>query len=175
VIARVTENIYDSLTGKNLLIPQGTILAAQYNSSVSYAQSRVQIVWEALIRPDGFMLALEGMNGVDKKGISGQEAQYHENWFEYLKAAGLISLFSVANARMTSEAAKQADSESASAMAQANQAFMNQMSGTIVGRAMNIQPTLTVDNGTLINIMLNQNIYLPPAASPPVSKRYTLE
>jgi type IV secretory pathway VirB10-like protein len=175
VIARVTQNIYDSRTGKNLLIPQGTTLIARYNSSVSYAQSRVQIVWDTLIRPDGFLLELGGMNGVDRRGMSGQEAEYHENWFEYLKAAGIITLFSVANSKMTEEAAKYASSATASGIAQANAEFVNQVGGNIVSRAMNIQPTLTVDNGALINIMLNKTIYLPPVDDYPVTKKYTLE
>jgi type IV secretion system protein VirB10 len=175
VIARVTQNVYDSRTGGNLLIPQGTILAARYNSSVSYAQKRVQIAWDILIRPDGFAVELGGMNAVDREGYSGQEAEYHENWFEYLKAAGIISIFSVANARMTEEAAKYSSSDTAAAVAQANSDFVNQMGGNFVSRAMNIQPTLTVDSGTLINIMLNKTIYLPPIEDYQASGKYTLE
>lgn len=174
VIARVTNNIYDSRTGEKLLIPQGTLMIASYNSGVSYAQRRVQIVWDTLIRPDGFMLDLGGMNGVDKKGFSGQEAVYHENWFEYLKAAGIISMFSVANARMAEEAAKHASESQAAAVAQSNAEFVNQMGGNIVSRAMNVQPTLTVDSGQIINIMLNKNIYIPPVNNPPVTGKYTL-
>jgi type IV secretion system protein VirB10 len=174
VIARVTQNVYDSRTGKKLLIPQGSILVARYNDSVSYAQHRVQIVWDTLIRPDGFQIDLEGMNGVDRKGLSGQAAEYHENWFEYLKAAGIIMMFSVANSKMTEEAAKYTAASTAAGIAQANSEFVNQMGGNIVARAMNIQPTLTVENGTLINIMLNKTIYLPPVEDFPVTKKYTL-
>ncbi|MDR1107114.1 MAG: TrbI/VirB10 family protein [Treponema sp.] len=175
VLARVTGNIYDSLTGKNLLIPQGTILIAHYNSSVSYAQKRVQIVWDTLIRPDGFLLDLAAMNGVDRMGFSGQEAEYHENWFEYLKAAGIIALFSIANAQMTAETAKYASSETAAAVAESNTQFVNQMGGNFVSRAMNIQPSLTVESGTVINIMLNKSLYLPPLEDYRVSQKYRLE
>jgi type IV secretion system protein VirB10 len=171
-LARVTENVYDSKSGQNLLIPQGTILVARYNSSVSYAQHRVQIVWDTLIRPDGFLLELQGANGVDRKGMAGLEAEYHENWFEYLKAAGIIAAFSIANSRMTEAVAEYASDSAASAAAQGNAEFVNQMGGNIVNRAMNIQPTLTVDNGTVINIMLNQTVSLPPIAPYPVTQRY---
>jgi type IV secretion system protein VirB10 len=174
VIARVTNNVYDSQTGRSLLIPQGSLMIASYNSSVSYAQRRVQIVWDTLIRPDGFMLDLGGMNSVDKKGLAGQQAVYHENWFEYLKAAGIISLFSVANARMTEEAAQYSSESQAAAVAQSSAEFVSQTGGTIVSRAMNVQPTLTVDSGQIINIMLNKNLYIPPVANPPVTGKYTL-
>jgi type IV secretion system protein VirB10 len=175
IIARVTAHVYDSQTGEVLLIPQGSLLVARYNSSVSYAQHRVQIAWDTLIRPDGFLLDLGGMNGIDKKGLSGQEATYHENWFEYLKAAGIITMFSVANARMTEEAAKYADESTAAGVARANAGFVNQTGSNIVSRAMNIQPTLTVESGTLVNIMLNKNLFLPPLAPPPETGRYILE
>jgi type IV secretion system protein VirB10 len=174
VLARVTANVYDSKTGKKLLIPQGSILSARYNSSVSYAQSRVQIIWDTLIRPDGYLINLEGQNGVDEKGMAGQGAKYHENWFEYVKAAGLINVFSVANAKMTESAAKYATDETAASMAQANSEFVNELGSNFVGRAMNIQPTLTVDGGTSINIMLNKTLYLSSVDDHPVAGKYIL-
>jgi type IV secretory pathway VirB10-like protein len=175
VLARVTQNIYDSQTGRNLLIPQGTLLLARYNSSISYSQKRIQIVWDTLIRPDGFQLDLEGAGGVDKSGMSGQPAKFHENWFEYLKAAGIITLFSYANAKMTDSAAKYANEDSAANLAASNANFVGELGSTLAGRATNIQPTLTVENGSLINIMLNKTLYLPPTAGYPAAKKYSLE
>jgi len=175
VLARITQNIYDSQTGRKLLLPQGTLLLARYNSSISYAQHRVQIVWDTMIRPDGYQIELDGANGVDRSGMSGQAARYHENWFEYLKAAGIITLFSIANARMTESAAKYATESSSANIAESNAALVNQLGGNLAGRAMNIQPTLTVDNGTLINIMLNKTLYLPPIPNYPATQKYRLE
>jgi len=176
VLARVTQNIYDSQTGKYLLIPQGTLLVARYNNSVSYAQSRIQIIWDTLIRPDGFQIDLDGANGVDRAGMAGQEADYHENWFEYVKAAGIISLFSYANAKFVEVTNKYSkNSETASGIAEANQQFFNQLGSEFISRAMSIQPTLTVDNGTLINIMLNKTLYLPSVAGFSPAKKYILE
>jgi type IV secretory pathway VirB10-like protein len=175
ITARVTENVYDSRTGTRLLIPQGTLLTARYNSSVSYAQHRVQIAWDTLIRPDGFMVDLGGMNGVDGAGMSGQEAQYHENWFEYLKAAGIITLFTVASGSIAQEAAALGPGGAAQGIAQANAEFVSQAGGSIVSRAINIQPTLTVEPGTRINIMLSRNLWLPSLDDYPVTQKYTLE
>ena len=174
VIARVTQNIYDSRTGKNLLIPQGTLLVAQYNSSVSYAQRRVQIVWDILIRPDGYQIELEGMNGVDPQGMAGIKAAYNENWFEYVKAAGIISLFSVANAKLTEEVASRASEEMATAVVTANAEFIRDIGGNLISKAIEIQPTLTVANGERISVMLNKNIFLPPVDGYPVTQKYTL-
>jgi len=175
VLARVTQNIYDSQTGQSLLIPQGTLLIARYGSSVSFAQSRVQIIWDTMIRPDGFQIDLGGANGVDRQGMSGMAAKTDEHWFEYLKAAGIITLFSVANARMTETAAKYATDASAANIAEANSELVNQIGGGLVSRAINIQPTLTVENGALINIMLNNTLYLPPLPALQAAQRYILE
>jgi type IV secretory pathway VirB10-like protein len=112
---------------------------------------------------------------VDKKGMSGQEAEYHENWFEYAKAAGIIAMFSVAASKMTEEAAKHASASTVSGIAQANSEFVSEAGGNIVSRAMNIQPSLTVENGTIINIMLNRAVYLPPAEDYPAAQKYTLK
>jgi type IV secretion system protein VirB10 len=172
VLARVSQNVFDSLTGKNLLVPQGTLLVARYNSSVSYAQSRVQIVWDTLIRPDGYFMELEGANGVDRTGMSGQEAVRHENWFEYLKAAGIITVFTIVNSSLTAAAAKDAPDDAAANIALANSQTVNQLGGNIISRAMNIQPTLTVENGTRVNVMLNKTIYLPPLEAYRAPQKY---
>jgi len=178
VLARVTQNIYDSQTGRSLLIPQGTVLLARYNSSVSYAQHRVQIIWDTIIRPDGLQLELGGANGVDRQGMSGQQAIYDENWFEYLKAAGIIAMFSIANSKMVETAARYASEESPEAaanVAASGAQVTSQLGENIISRALNIQPRLTVDNGTVINIFLNKSLYLPPVSNYPVTQRYILE
>jgi type IV secretion system protein VirB10 len=174
VIARVTQNIYDSHTGQDILIPQGTILIAQYNRSVSYSQRRVQVVWDVLIRPDGYQVELEGMNGVDPKGAAGLKAKYRENWFEYIKAAGIVSLFSVINSKLVEEVAKYGSDEMAAGVITSNAEFIKDLGGNLISRALNIQPTLTVDNGEKINVMLNKNIYLPPCRNFEVKQRYVL-
>ncbi|MDR0513408.1 MAG: TrbI/VirB10 family protein [Treponema sp.] len=175
ILARVSENVFDSRTGSVMLIPQGSILFARYGGDVSFAQSRVQIAWDTLIRPDGFQLDLGGMGGVDRTGMAGQEAVHHGNWFQYLQAAGLIAMFSVANARMTEEAARHTNEAVAGNIAQANTEFVSQVGGQIVSRAMNVQPTLTVDSGTSVNVMINRNISLPPLNPFPIVQRHRLE
>src|SRR5205807_1727279 len=40
VVATVTESVYDSATGRYLLIPQGSRLVGKYDSQVSFGQRR---------------------------------------------------------------------------------------------------------------------------------------
>jgi len=107
--------------------------------------------------------------------MSGQSGAVDEHWFEYAKAAGIVTLFSIANARMTETAARYSTDAQISNVAQANSQLVDQLGGNLVNRAMNIQPTLTVENGSVINIMLNKTLYLPPAANYPAAQKYTLE
>ena len=169
--ARVTENIYDSLTGTKLLIPQGSILIASYNSSVSFAQERVQIAWNTLIRPDGYQVSLGNMNGVDAQGYSGTKGKVDEHLFQYVKAMGIISAFTLVNGEFAASM-KTTQNETAQNLIAANQNVVNQLGAKIIDRTMNIQPTLSVKSGTKINIMLNKNIRLPPIADYPVQSAY---
>jgi type IV secretion system protein VirB10 len=161
VQARVTANIYDSLTGKKLLIPQGTILIAAYNSSVSFAQSRVQIAWNTLIRPDGYQAALGNMNAADRRGFSGARGQVNDHLFQYVKAAGIIAAFTLLNGEI-SYAGAASNNPGLQNLIAANQGVVNQLSAGVINRALDIQPTLRVRNGTQINVMVNKNIRLPP-------------
>jgi type IV secretion system protein TrbI len=44
VTAQVTQNVYDSVTGQHLLIPQGSKLIGQYDAEISFGQSRALLV-----------------------------------------------------------------------------------------------------------------------------------
>ena len=48
VIAQVTENVYDTVTDRHLLVPQGARLVDKYDRSVSFGQNRALVVWQGL-------------------------------------------------------------------------------------------------------------------------------
>ena len=77
--AVITKNIYSSQDGRYLLIPQNSKLLGSYNSSISYSQSRVQVGWHTLIRPDGYMVNLGNFNATDKKGASGLKGRINDH------------------------------------------------------------------------------------------------
>jgi type IV secretion system protein VirB10 len=171
IMAIVDQNVYDSITGQNLLIPQGTKLIAKYNSNVSYAQSRVQIAWTKMIRPDGLIIDLGNMPGVDSRGYSGVGGFVDEHFFQYLKALGVISLFSVIQSELnnaTGQAANPAMQDLISANAQATITWGQE----IVNRTMDIQPTIIILPGKKVNVFFNTEMRLPAVPTPPVVERY---
>ena len=159
--AQVTENVYDSKTGTVLLIPQGSILNAEYNSSVSYSQKRVQISWNTLVRPDGYQLNLGNMNGVDTAGFSGVRGWVDDHLFEYLKALGIITAFTAINGEFDNQM-KALTNQYAANLLQQNQTVINQLGSKLIDRALDVQPSIFVFSGQKVNVLVNKTITLPP-------------
>jgi Bacterial conjugation TrbI-like protein/DNA topoisomerase len=81
IVGQVRENVYDTVSGAYLLIPQGSRLIAAYDSAVSFGQERVLVCWNRLIRPDGVSISLECMPGVDLAGSSGFSDEVNHHWW----------------------------------------------------------------------------------------------
>ncbi len=94
VTAQVTEDVYDSPTGKVLLIPQGARLIGQYDAQVAFGQSRALLVWNRLIMPNGRSIVLERQPGTDPEGYAGLEDQVDNHWGMLFEAAILTTLLS---------------------------------------------------------------------------------
>lgn len=89
ITAQVTENVYDSPSGSYLLIPQGARLIGQYDSQVAFGQSRVLLVWNRLMMPDGTSIVLERQQSADAEGFSGLEDEVDHHWGQLFRAAAL--------------------------------------------------------------------------------------
>ena len=79
IIGQVAENVYDSTSGRYLLVPQGAKLLGRYSSLISNGQNRALIVWTRLIMPNGKSIVLDGMPGTDGSGQAGvkDKVDYH--------------------------------------------------------------------------------------------------
>ena len=169
----VAENVYDSVSGKNLLIPQGSKLLAKYSSNISFGQNRVQVAWQRLIRPDGLSLQLANMNGVDPQGMSGYAGYVDQHWWEYAKGIGLMALFSIIDGQLQ-YSMKTANNQGVSDIANSVTAGIDQVGTQFTANAMNIQPTITVNQGAKVQVFVNSDIIMPPANQKSVSKKYSI-
>ncbi|MFT8646600.1 MAG: TrbI/VirB10 family protein, partial [Gluconacetobacter sp.] len=102
IVGHVTQNVYDSPTGRYLLVPQGSTLFGAYNSSVSFGQQRTQIIWTRLIFPNGESLVLEKLPGGDAIGQSGLSDEVNNHWGQLFRAALVTTLLSVGSEAGTS-------------------------------------------------------------------------
>ncbi|MCR5252601.1 MAG: TrbI/VirB10 family protein [Treponema sp.] len=171
VIARVTENVYSSYDHSFLLIPEGSLLYATYNSSISYGQNKVQVAWNLLIRPDGYRCTLGNMNGVNAQGVSGYKGRVTNHPFETLKALGMVGIYSM----IQTEAMNDIKTTN-------NQYLQNAMSdmyretakigNKIIDRALDIKPTISIKAGTEIKLITNVPLELPPVQINQVTRKY---
>ena len=160
ITAQVTENIFDSPTGRALLVPQGTRLIGAYDSQVTHGQSRVLLVWTRLIMPNGRSIVLERQPGADTGGYAGLEDEVDHHWGELSKAAALSTLLGV-GAELGSDAGN-ADGAVLRALRRGAGDSLNQTGQQVIRRNLSIQPTLTIRPGFPVRIIVNRDLVLEP-------------
>ena len=161
VIATVTEPVYDTATGKFLLIPQGSRILGKYNSQVSYGQSRVQVVWNRIILPDTSSLTLDNLVGTDPAGYSGLEDGVDYHWSRIVAGAALTTMLGV-GAELAAPENRQDGNRIVIAGRDSAQDSINQVGQEMTRRNMNIQPTLTERPGLPVRIIANRDLVLRP-------------
>ena len=157
ITAQVTANIYVSPTGRILLVPQGTRVIGQYDNNVQFGQSRVLLVWNRLIFPNGRSIVLERQPGADAEGFAGLQDGVDYHWWDLAKAAGLSTLLSVG-----AELATNDDDRLISAIRNGGQDTINDAGQQIVRRQLNVAPTLTIRPGFPVRVIVTRDIVLEP-------------
>lgn len=158
ITAQVTENVYDTPTGRARLIPQGARLIGIYDSQVAFGQSRVLLVWTRLLMPNGRSIVLERQPGADAGGYAGLQDEVDNHWFELFKAAALSTLLSVG----TELGSSGNDSDIIQALRRGAGDSLNQTGQQVVRRNLNIQPTLAIRAGFPVRVIVNRDLVLEP-------------
>lgn len=157
ITAQVTENIYDSPTGRILLVPQGTRIIGQYDNAVQFGQRRVLLVGNRLIFPNGRSIVLERQPGADAAGYAGLEDGVDYHWWDLAKAAGLSTLLSVG-----AELAIDDDDRLLRAIRNGGQDTINDAGQEIIRRQLNVAPTLTIRPGFPVRVIVTRDLVLEP-------------
>ncbi|HCF4375008.1 TPA: TrbI/VirB10 family protein [Pseudomonas aeruginosa] len=160
VIGTVTEPVYDTATGRYLLIPQGSRIFGKYNSQVAYGQSRVQVVWNRIILPDTSSLTLDNLAGTDPAGYAGLEDGVDWHWDRIVASAALTTLLGV-GAELAAPENRNGD-RVIIAGRDSLQHSVNQAGQEMTRRNLNIQPTLTERPGLPVRIIVNRDLLLRP-------------
>ena len=161
ITAQVTEAVYDTPSGKYLLIPQGARLIGKYDSQVAFGQSRVLLVWDRIIMPDGKSIVLERQEGADTQGYAGLEDDVDYHWWELAKAAVLSTLLGVGSDLGTNGSN---DSDLVHALREGAQDSLSNTGQQLVRRQLNVQPTLTIRPGFPVRVIVNRDLVLAPYA-----------
>ncbi|HEY1077087.1 MAG TPA: TrbI/VirB10 family protein [Fontimonas sp.] len=161
VIAAVTEPVYDTASGRHLLIPQGSRILGKYNSQVSYGQSRVQVVWNRIILPDTSSLTLDNLVGADPAGYAGLEDGVDYHWGRIFAGAALTTLLGV-GAELAAPENRQGGDRVVIAGRDSAQESINQVGQEMTRRNLNIQPTLSARPGLPVRVIVNRDLVLRP-------------
>lgn len=160
IIGLVRENVYDTVTGNTLLIPQGTKIMGKYDSSVTFGQERVLVVWDRLIFPNGKSIGLDNMPGVDLSGYAGMKDKVNNHYFKLLQAVVLSSFLGAGEAIITRDEYGEDDwrYEAGKGGGEVIIDFGNKMADKIL----NQQPTLEIRPAQKFNIMVVSDLILSP-------------
>ena len=157
ITAQVTENIYDSPTGRILVVPQGTRIIGEYSNDVGFGQRRILLVWSRLVFPNGRSIMLERQPGADTQGYAGIEDGVDYHWWNLAKAAGLSTLLSVG-----AELAVDDQDRLLRAIRNGGQDTINDAGQQIIRRQLNVAPTLTIRPGFPVRVIVTRDLVLEP-------------
>lgn len=158
VIAQVTQNVHDSVTGRYLLIPQGARLIGAYDSLVAFGQDRALVVWQRLIMPDGSSIVLDNLPATDAGGYAGLADTVDHHTGRLLKGIALASLLGVGSELAFAEN----ENDLARAFRESTQDNVNDAGQALAERNLDIQPTVTIRPGWPLRVIVNKDIVLRP-------------
>jgi type IV secretion system protein VirB10 len=158
ITAQVTENVYDSPTGRILLIPQGSRLVGEYDSDIAAGQNRVLLAWDRLILPGGRSILLDRQPGADAAGMAGLQDQTNHHWGSVFKATLISTLLGIGT-----ELATDSDDDLIQALRYGTQDTLNQTGRGLVQREISIPPTITIRPGYPLRVIVTRDLVLHPA------------
>ena len=167
VKALVRSNVYDTATGKYLLIPQGSRLVGVYDSQIAYGQNRLQVIWTRIIYPDGSSINLDGMMGQDIQGMTGFHDQVDNHYKRLIGSALLTSAFAagieLSQRQSTSLLTTPTAGQTASAAVGQQ---LGELGSEVTRKNLSIQPTIKVPAGYRFNVRVNRDILFEAPYTP---------
>lgn len=160
--ALVSQNVYDTVSGRYLLIPQGSKLILQYDSRVAYGQQRLLVAAKRLIFPNGNSLDLEGMPAVDAGGYSGFQDETDNHYMRIFGSSAIVGLITGGFALSQPQQGNNAMNPSTTQIM--SEALAQQMGQTTLGmmnKNLDIQPTLKIRPGYEFNVMVTADLVFP--------------
>jgi type IV secretion system protein VirB10 len=160
VIAQVTEHVFDSVTGRYLLIPQGSRLIGRYDSVVAFGQERALVIWQRIIRPDGASIVIDNLPATDTGGYAGLADQIDLHSWKLLKGVALATVLGIGTS--AAFGAGSGDSDIIQALREATGQTTNRAGQALVERNLGVQPTITVRPGWPLRVVVHKDLILNP-------------
>jgi type IV secretion system protein VirB10 len=158
VVAQVTEPVFDSATGRAVLIPQGARLLGRYDSKIAFGQRRALLVWERLVMPDGSSISLDNAPATDATGFAGLSDRVDFHTWRLLKGIGLSTLLGVGTELTFGEG----EGDLVRALRESVQSNADRAGQKLVERNLDIAPTITIRPGFPVRVLVHKDLVLPP-------------
>ncbi len=158
VTAQISENTYDSVTGRTLLIPQGSRLIGSYDSVVAFGQSRALVVWQRLILPDGASIRIDNAPASDAEGYAGLSDRIDRHSWQLLKGVALSTFLGVG----TELGWGSTESDLVRAIRESAQQNGARAGDQLVAKGLDVQPTLKVRPGWPLRVVVHKDMVLRP-------------
>ena len=156
--AKVSTNVYDTATGRHLLVPQGsTILGHDQSSTLLYGNERLPTISLTLALPDGRSVDLGHAPVTDQQGIAGLTGKVDQHFWR------LFGAVFIGGALRGGTQALQVGLTQAGPLGQVASGVggtANQATQQRLGRALDTRPTITVDSGQLCQVLLTKPLTL---------------
>lgn len=159
VIATVTAPVFDSVTGRTLLVPQGTRLLGIYDCQTDFGESRAMVVWTRLVLPNGRSLVLDRLAGVDAQGQAGLTDVVDHHWRRLVGGALVSSLLGV-GAVLASPQTSGGDGQVVISTRNGVQDAVNQVGQELTRRNLNIKPTIKIRPGLPLRVLVSRDLVL---------------
>ncbi|MES1199880.1 MAG: TrbI/VirB10 family protein [Pseudomonadota bacterium] len=159
VIAQVTAPVYDSVTGSEVLIPQGARLIGAYDGAATHGDNRILLAWNRIVFPNGWSIDLQGMEATDPSGAAGLRDRVDNHIGPLAGAIGLSTLFSVLANNAEND---HNDRNLAQTVGDAVAQQAAETGGRIVDRDLQVHPTLRVRVGAPVRVLVTRDISLRP-------------
>lgn len=163
IIGQVSQNVYDTATGKYLLFPQGSRLIGSYTSDVAYGQSRIMVAWQRIVFPDGKTLNIGAMPGTDEAGYSGFNDRLDNHYLRIFGSAILMSGITagVAYSQDINHASTvSAQPTAGSTLSEALGQQLGNVTTQMISKNLTISPTLEIRPGFRFNVMCVKDLVL---------------
>ena len=160
IMAQVAQSVYDTPTGKHLLIPQGARLVGSYASEVAYGQSRVLIGWQRIIFPDGKALDIGSMPGADSGGYAGFYDQVNNHYLRIFGSAVLMSgvVAGISMSQNNTNTAGANQQRAGDVLSSSLGQQLGQVTAEMIQKNMNISPTLEIRPGYRFNVIVTKDL-----------------
>ena len=124
----------------------------------AYQAGAPQLVWTRLILPSGRSMLLDRQPGADAEGAAGLADHVNNHWGQIFRAALVSMVLSIGAEPGTSAE----ENELLRAVRRGGSDAISQVGQQLVGRSLNIQPTIAIRPGYPVRVIVTRDLVLEP-------------